>query len=174
MTQLQIRKASIEDAPLISLLARITFTETFGFCFRDNQDLLNYFDKTFPVSKISSGIAKENNVFWIAFWDDLPIGYAKLKKKSKSDFIHSDNVSQLQKIYVLKDFISRKIGYQLLLEIFEEVKKLNASFLWLSVWDNNERAISFYRKSGFVETGKHTFDIGKENFVFTNMKKEIT
>jgi diamine N-acetyltransferase len=173
MKQLHIRKAGIEDAQFISLLARITFNETFGSCFRDNQDLLDYHDKTFPVSKIRSGIEKENNVFWIAFWDDLPIGYAKLKKKSKSDFIHSDNVSQLQKIYVLKDFISKKVGYQLLLEIFEEVKKINTDFLWLSVWENNERAISFYKKSGFVETGKHTFDIGKEHFVFTNMKKAI-
>ena len=84
MKQILIRKASIEDAEYIALLARVTFTETFAVHFRDRQDLINYYDTTFSVSKIRSSIAKTNNVFWIAFCDDLPVGYAKLKLFSKS------------------------------------------------------------------------------------------
>lgn len=42
MKQILIRKATIEDAEYISLLGRITFTETFGQYYRDKQDLLDY------------------------------------------------------------------------------------------------------------------------------------
>ena len=31
---------------------------------------------------------------------------------------------------------------------------------WLGVWEHNPRAISFYRKSGFVEAGEHVFPLG--------------
>jgi ribosomal protein S18 acetylase RimI-like enzyme len=32
--------------------------------------------------------------------------------------------------------------------------------LWLGVWERNPRAISFYKKWGFVEEGDHTFALG--------------
>ncbi len=173
MEQLVIRKAKLEDAEFIALLARITFTETFGHYFRDHQDLLDYYDKTFSVSKIRDSLEKENNVFWITFFDELPVGYAKLKLFSKSDFINSDKVSQLQKIYVLKDFLSKKIGHKTQTEMFEETIKIGNKFIWLSVLESNERAISFYNKNGFTEIGKHSFEIGQENFSFIAMKKEF-
>jgi diamine N-acetyltransferase len=170
-----IRKASASDAQFIALLARVTFTETFGLYFRDHQDLLDYFDKTFSVAKFTDSILKENNVFWIAFADDLPVGYAKLKKYSPSQHIHNvDNVSQLQKIYVLKDFLSKKIGQKLQDELLSECKVLGSERVWLSVLNSNERAIGFYKKHGFVGVGDLTFDIGQEHFEFTAMSKDLT
>lgn len=67
-----------------------------------------FYDKTFSVSKIRASIGKENNVFWISFFHEFPVGYAKLKKFSNSVFIDSDKVSQLQKIYILKDVLPQK------------------------------------------------------------------
>ena len=43
----------------------------------------------------------------------------------------------------------------------------------LSVLNSNERAIRFYGKSGFEEIGNHDFQIGKENFEFVAMNKEL-
>ena len=173
MKQILIRKATIEDAEFIALLARVTFTETFGNHFRDRQDLINYYDATFSVSKLRSSIAKANNIFWIAFCDDLPVGYAKLKLLSKSEFIESNSASQLQKIYVLSDYLSMKIGKKLQEYIFEEVQQIKSKYLWLSVLKTNERAISFYKLIGFEHIGEHTFDIGKEHFVYCAMKKDF-
>jgi len=173
MEHLIIRKAKLEDAEFIALLARTTFTETFGHYFRNNQDLLDYYDKTFNVSKIRQSIAKENNVFWISFYNELPVGYAKLKKYSSSVFINSDKVSQLQKIYILKDFLSKKIGYKMQSEMFKEVIAMGNKYMWLSVLESNQRAISFYAKSGFTEIGKLSFEIGQENFRYIAMKKEF-
>ena len=168
-----IRKATVTDAEYISLLARITFTETFGQYFRDNQDLLDYYENTFGVSKIRMSLEKDNSIYWIAFYDELPVGYAKIKKFSKTEFIDSDNVCQLQKIYVLKDFLSKKIGYKLQNVLLVEAISLEKKYIWLSVLDANEKAISFYTKNGFTKIGNHTFEIGQEQFNFIAMKKEL-
>ena len=173
MNTIEIRLAKKEDAPSIALLGRTTFTETFGHFFRDQQDLIEYYNLTFSVQKIEAGIEKPNNVFWIAFANRLPVGYAKLKLNSQSEFVESQDVCQLQKIYVLKDFLSMKIGLGLQDALLKRAKELNFDNVWLSVLDSNERAINFYKKAGFEEIGNHDFQIGKENFEFVAMGKQL-
>ena len=169
MNKMEIRLASKQDAQFIALLARVTFTETFGHLYRDNQDLMNYYDSTFSVEKIENSLQKADNVFWIAFVNRLPVGYAKLKLNSKSIFIDSEHVCQLQKIYVLKDFLSMKIGFELQNQLLEKAKELGFEKIWLSVLESNERAINFYRTNGFKAIGNHDFRIGKENFDFVTL-----
>ena len=173
MDKIEIRLAQKEDAQFIALLGRVTFTETFGHLFRDQNDLIDYYNKTFSVQKIEDGIRKQNNVFWIAFVNRLPVGYAKLKLHSRSEFIESKDVCQLQKIYVVRDFLSMRIGFELQESLLKKAKELGFSQIWLSVLNSNERAINFYEKTGFEKIGNHDFQIGKENFEFTAMLKTI-
>ncbi len=163
---IQVRKATIEDAQHIALLGRITFSETFAEYFRDKQDLFDYHEQTFGVSKITASLQKENNRYWIAFWNGLPIGYAKLKVSSATEFIVTGKVSQLQKIYVLKEFLNKKVGRFLMNELMMSFKESDKSYIWLSVLKSNERAIHFYHKNGFKQVGEHLFQIGKEVFDF--------
>ena len=169
----RIRTANQEDAVIISLLGRVTFTETFGHLFEDNQDLLDYLEQTFSVHKIESSIVKPKNKFWIAYVNKLPVGYAKLKLNSKSSFIDSDLSCQLQKIYVLKQFLAMKIGSKLQDTVIHEAKKLGFDTLWLSVLHTNQRAIRFYEKNKFASIGNHNFRIGKENFYFNVMSRSL-
>ena len=173
MDAIEIRLARKEDAQFIALLGRTTFTETFGHFFRDQQDLIHYYNSTFSVQKIEAGIEKPNNLFWIAFANRLPVGYAKLKLHSNSEFLDSKEVCQLQKIYVLKDFLSMKVGLELQRSLLEKAKELRFTEIWLSVLNSNDRAIDFYKKSGFEEVGNHDFQIGKENFEFVAMGRQL-
>ncbi|MEP3209142.1 MAG: GNAT family N-acetyltransferase [Maribacter sp.] len=166
-----IRRATVSDAEYISLLGRVTFSETFGALFRDKQDLLLYYERTFSVQKIRNSIANANNAFWIAFVNELPVGYAKLKLKSGSPFINSNEVSQLQKIYVLKDFISLKIGRELQNSVLAKAIENKSEYIWLSVLESNNRAIAFYKKNDFSQVGNHDFQIGKEGFSFIVMSR---
>jgi len=173
MKKIDIRLANSNDAQIIALLGRITFAETFGHFFSHQQDLQSYFDATFSVDKIKSSLDKPNNVYWISFVDQLPVGYGKLKLNSRSEFIDSDNICQLQKIYVLKDFLGMKIGYQLQNMLLQKANDLGFGIIWLSVLNSNERAINFYKKNGFDLIGSHDFTIGKEDFEFSAMGKEL-
>lgn len=169
----QIRLAEKEDAKYIALLGRTTFIETFGSLFRDAEDLKAYLNLTFSVNKIESSLTKPNNVFWIAFVNGLPAGYAKLKLKSSSEFIKSANVSQLQKIYVLRDFLSMKIGKRLQDLLIANATETGSKEIWLSVLGSNQRAIGFYEKNDFRVVGSHKFSIGKEIFDFIAMSKRL-
>ena len=166
---LHIRPAQPADAPTVALLARITFGDTFGHLFRDQQDLYDYYDALFAVEKIRKGIAKSNNRFWLATWEELPVGYAKLKLHSPTPALAATEVCQLQKIYVLKDMIGRGVGPQLQEYVQETAAELGFQNMWLSVLHTNKRAIRFYKKNGYREIGSHDYSIGKEDFHFKIM-----
>ena len=173
MSNFKIKQPTVGDAAFIALLGRITFGETFGHLFRDKKDLLVYYDRTFSISKIEKSLTKPNNIYWLAFVDQRPVGYAKLKLNSPSPFIDSKQVCQLQKIYVLRDFHSKKIGFEMQDKLLHKAAELDFEHIWLSVLESNERAISFYKKAGFVITGHHDFHIGKEHFDFIAMIKRL-
>jgi diamine N-acetyltransferase len=170
---MQIRIANISDAEIISSLMITTFDETFGHLFDDRQILLDYFEAFFSVDKIRNGIQKENNVFWLAFMDDKPVGYAKLKETSPSKFVIGTKVSQLQKIYVLKEFLSMKIGLELQEILLQKATDLGSKQICLSVFVENTRAINFYLKNGFERVGEHEFQIGTYVFDFIAMRKNL-
>ncbi|GGG44220.1 GNAT family N-acetyltransferase [Bizionia arctica] len=170
---IQIRIANKQDAEFIALLGRVTFTETFGHLFNDKQVLFDYYNETFSVDKIENSIEKPNNIYWIAFADRLAVGYAKLKLNSQSEFITDNNICQLQKIYILQDFLSLKIGFKLQNALLKKAKEKSFNKIWLSVFISNDRAINFYSKNGFKEIGNHDFQIGKDNFEFIAMAKQL-
>ena len=132
-----------------------------------------YFERTFSVQKIEQSFAKSQNIFWIATANDLPVGYAKLKLDQPLEKLNKTNTAQLQKIYVLKDFLSQKIGLQLQEEMLKEAAAFGNTSIWLSVLKQNERAKRFYTKNGFEFIGEHDFQIGKEAFEFDIMCKEL-
>ena len=173
MHRIEIRLAIPSDSENIALLGRITFKETFGHLFKDYSDLLSYNERTFSVAKIKKGLLNPKNIFWLALVDDLPVGYSKLKRNSQSQFINSVNVCQLQKIYVLRDFLSMKIGLELQNKLLEQARADCFDKIWLSVLESNDRAINFYKKNDFVTIGNHDFQIGKENFQFIAMAKNL-
>ncbi len=170
---MQIREANTNDAAMIAELAITTFDETFGHLFEDRHILLDYFERTFSEDKIRNSIQKENNVFWLTFVDDKPVGYAKLKVHSSSEFVPIKNSSQLQKIYVLKEFLSLKIGLELQKTLLQKAADLGSEQIWLSVYVDNPRAINFYLKNGFVKVGEHQFQIGRYVFDFIVMNKNL-
>ncbi len=167
------RKATVEDAAYVALLGRITFTETFGHLFDKQKELEAYLASTFGIGKIRSSLQKDNNAYWLAFADELPVGYAKLKKHSLLESLDNQTASQLQKIYVLKDFLNKKIGIALYQSLIKEVQGLQSGYLWLVVLQANQRAIAFYQKNGFYSYTKHFHTIGSQTFGFDLLIKSI-
>ena len=170
---IEIKVATHKQAEVISRLGSYTFTETFGMLFTDPNDLVDYCERTFSVKKISSSLTSKNNAFWVAYVNEVPVGYAKLKLNSTSEFIDSTRICQLQKIYVIAEFHSMKIGKNLQEAVFRKAQELNKEVIWLSVYCNNLKAIKFYEKNGFKSSGEHTFTIGRDTFDFKVLSKHI-
>lgn len=169
----EIRRATPDDATLVALLGRLTFVETFGYLFRDHRDELRaYLDATFDVAKIGRSVGKSENAYWLAFLAGLPVGYAKLKHPSAPTDQGDQNAVQLQKIYILQEFLGQRIGAELLSHVVREAGR-RAPMLWLDVLRENERAITFYKKHGFSAIGEQTYNIGSQHFRFHLMAWQV-
>ncbi|MEO1385714.1 MAG: GNAT family N-acetyltransferase [Bacteroidota bacterium] len=173
MSAFEIKSATLHDVVAIALLGRVTFNETFGHLFRDKNDLLRYHERTYSIDKIEQSLQKPDNLFWIATVDRLPVAYAKLKLHSPTPFIANEHVCQLQKIYVLRDFLSMKIGYELQHQMIDKAAELGFEHIWLSVLNSNLRAIRFYEQNSFEQVGEHKFQIGIEAFDFHAMARPL-
>jgi ribosomal protein S18 acetylase RimI-like enzyme len=136
--------------------------------------LRSYLDHTFGVEKIRRRLKRNRNAYWIALVDQLPVGYAKLKLSSPTSLLALPIVAQLQKIYVLKEFLGQGIGRPLLEAVMEHAAAEKVDALWLDVLKENERAIRFYERHGFTALGDDIYTIGAQTFRFHLMALQGT
>jgi ribosomal protein S18 acetylase RimI-like enzyme len=164
---LKICPATPHNAEIIALLGRITFAETFGHLFADHPaDLGAYLDHTFAVAKIRRSLGEQDNRYWLSLLDGLPVGYAKLKYRSPTPLLPGEEPAQLQKVYVLREFLAQGIGKRLLSAVVADAARRGVHTLWLDVLKQNTRAIRFYEREGFMPLGDDAYTIGAQTFEF--------
>jgi ribosomal protein S18 acetylase RimI-like enzyme len=70
--------------------------------------------------------------------------------------------AEIERIYVLKACHGSGVGQLLLDKALDLARQNKLRYVWLGVWEQNPRAISFYRKNGFVEFDRHIFRLGDD------------
>lgn len=156
-----IRRAVPADAKLISDLSGVTFQQTFeGTC--SDEDLAGFIEESYNENQILLELNDENDLYFIASVDTNPVGYLKMKEdESEVPAIKEHKSLEIKRLYVLKEYHSRKVGAALMEFALDYGSKNNFEIIWLGVWEYNERAKAFYKKFGFKETGYgHAFPIG--------------
>ena len=155
--------ATHKDIQVLALLGRITYIESHAHFINNKEDLFEFCNNEFSVANISKSFKENNVIYFIAYLNKLPVGYAKIALNKTFNNISNKDSCSLEKIYILSDFIPNKIGQPFLEYIIEQAKLYKASSIWLSVYHKNERAIKFYKKNNFVK-------IGELNFIVNNKK----
>jgi len=102
----------------------------------------------------------------------LRVGYAKLKHPSPIASLPQVDAAQLQKIYVLREFLGQGIGRPLLRAVLDRAAAVQASAVWLAVLRANRRAIHFYEGQGFTALGDDMHTIGAKTFDFHLMARQ--
>ena len=162
-------------APLISRIGRESFFDAFSRHFHSKEDLVNYLDYTYCPGRIAASIGKPNNSFFMAFQNGQAIGFIKLKKRSSNKLFAEDAQAELQKIYILTAFHGTGASGKLMKAGLQVAESINSKLIWLDVITENEKAIRFYQKNGFIRAGNHEFRIGSQIFhyhVMANRSKE--
>ncbi|MCL8537944.1 GNAT family N-acetyltransferase [Chryseobacterium gallinarum] len=170
MTSIIINKASPEDWEIIQELGILTFTETFS---EDNSEeaMEKYLEESFNTEKIKSELNNSDSIFYIAWEEDDPVGYLKVNSGNAQTELQDNNSLEIERIYVKKSHHGKKVGQLLYDQAVDTAKALQKSYVWLGVWEENLRALQFYRKNGFVEFDKHIFRLGDEEQTDLMMKK---
>jgi ribosomal protein S18 acetylase RimI-like enzyme len=109
----------------------------------------------------------------VARLEDTIIGYLKINTGLSQTEIVEGNALEIERIYVSKDFHGKKVGQALYNKAIAIAIEKNVDYVWLGVWENNLRAIGFYRKNGFEEFDKHIFRLGNEEQTDIMMKLDL-
>ncbi len=157
---MQIRPANTNDANILAELGAKTFYETFRE-FHTEKDMQQYIKKAYSVELMTENLSKESIQYFIAFDEDKPIGYLKLIKDASHEKLASEKNIELEKIYVLKEYLDKKVGKELMLQAINFSKQNNFETLFLGVWQENHRAVNFYKKFGFETFTIRTFQLGE-------------
>jgi diamine N-acetyltransferase len=153
--EITIRKAGIDDLRLISVLATTSFYEAY-FEQDDPHDLANYITESFSHERLSEELQSAETTFLIAFRRGRAVGYAKLRDGEPNESIENKNAVELQRIYLIERAWGTGVGEVLLKRCLKEVRSMGKEVLWLGVWEENKRGLSFYAKHGFTRVGTLT------------------
>lgn len=172
--KMEIIVTKITENELLQLqkIGRKTFSETFSEN-NTEESMTQYLEKSFSKEKLTEELNDKNSGFYFAKLSDEVIGYLKLNAGSSQTEIKGENALEIERIYVSKDFHGKKVGQILYNKAIEVAKEKNVDYVWLGVWENNLRAIGFYKKNGFVEFDKHIFRLGSEEQTDIMMKLNL-
>lgn len=162
---LNIRKASLEDIPLIRQLAE----EIFPYTYRDihtpgqNEFMMEWMYSEESLRRQMSGA----HAFFIPEEDGRPVGYLSVEAEGE-DLYH------LQKIYLLPACQGRGYGSRLFRFAVEYVRSVHPEpcTLRLNVNRRNTTAVNFYQHMGMHKAAEGDFHIGN-GFYMTDYIMEL-
>ncbi len=173
MIKTQISKVKISDLLELQNISKQTFSETFSE-HNTIENIDKYLTEELSLSKLETEITNTNSEFYFAKLENNIIGYLKINSGQAMTEILRNNCLEIERIYVLKKYHGKNIGFALYEKAIEIAKSRNVEFIWLGVWEKNLRAIQFYKKIGFLEFSKHIFKLGDDVQVDIMMKLLIT
>lgn len=172
MNNIIVRKVNTDDLIALQQIGRKTFEETFSES-NSKENMEKYLREGFSEEKLLDELADENSEFYFAIDDGDIIGYLKINFGNAQTELKDNKGLEIERIYVLSTYHGKKVGQLLYDHAIEIAAKSLAKYVWLGVWEENPRAINFYKKNGFVEFDKHIFVLGDDEQTDIMMKKEL-
>ena len=155
-----IRPATSADSQLLAELGKQTFIESHGHS-ASPSDIEAYVSENYTEKFFRDQLAHPVNIYHLLFYDQRPVGYSKIMLDYSHSNIRDQNVTKLERIYLLQEVFDLKLGQVLFDFNLNLSKKSGQSGMWLFVWKENERAVRFYLRNGFEVVGSHDFKISE-------------
>jgi len=167
-----IKKCILEDLRELQKISVETFTETFKD--QNSPEHLNaYLERAYNLDQLEQELANRSSQFFFVYLTQEVCGYLKVNTdEAQSEAMGADSL-EVERIYVKKKFQKHGLGKQLLNKALEIARVQKKKKIWLGVWEENENAIAFYQKKGFVQTGAHSFYMGDDEQVDLIMSKTL-
>ena len=169
---MQIRKLDITDLENLLKISITTFRETFEEV-NSEEDMQKYLDENLSLERLKNELENLDSEFYFIENKNKNLGYLKLNFGNAQTEKVEENYFEIERIYVLKAFLGQKIGQILFDKAIEIGREKNLEYVWLGVWEENHRAIKFYKKNGFEIFGKHDFVLGEDVQTDLLMKMKI-
>ena len=172
MNNIHIRQVEISDIGELQNISRQTFSEAFS-SLNTPENMTKYLEEGFSIEKLSAELSDQASSFYFALLEEQVIAYLKLNVGASQTEIKDDKALEIERIYVLKDYYGQKVGQLLYDKAVQVATQMKVAYVWLGVWEDNQRAINFYKKNGFVAFDTHSFMLGDDEQTDIMMKKVL-
>lgn len=156
-----IKPCTADQLDELVTLSKHTFSETFAHL-NDPAHFTAYTEKAFSRKQIAQELENPESAFYFIYHQDELAGYLKLNTgKAQSDIRDADSL-EIERIYVDQRYQGLGLGKALFEFSLDQAKAQNQRYIWLGVWEQNTKAINFYKSLGFYQFAKHPFKLGDD------------
>ena len=158
---LSIRRATPDDADILSDLASRTFVETFGHLY-PAQDLEFFLRDAYAPEKQAVILAHPDYAVWLLEEDGVAVGHAAAGPCGLPHDEVAPGDGELKRLYVRAGIQGGGIGRALMDAAMAWLLQDGPRTLWISVWSENFGAQRFYARYGFEFAGEYAFIVGAQ------------
>ena len=158
MSTILVREPGIDDVHMLSDVARRSFVEAFGHS-APAEVIAEYVATKFSKTHLEIDVKTTDNRYLLLFFGEQLAGYSKIVVNSSHPEIKAQNVTKLDRLYILKQFHGMHFGSQLLKDNIQFSKAAGQAGMWLYVWTQNHQAVDFYKEKQFAVIGRYDFPL---------------
>ncbi|MGV8961163.1 MAG: GNAT family N-acetyltransferase [Stenotrophomonas sp.] len=155
-----IRRATVEDAETLSVLATRTFVETFGHLYPD-EDLQAFLAEAYDVARQRVILGHPDYAVWLLEADGVAIGHAAAGPCGLPHPQVQPGDGELKRLYLLREQQNCGWGSRLFETALAWLQRDGPRTLWIGVWSENFGAQRFYARYGFTQVGEYEFPVGR-------------
>lgn len=159
---MKIRSATAADAAALAQIAEKSFRQAFD-AHNSAADMDLYCRSHFSEAIQASEIAAIDGATLLIEYHGELAGFSQLRWGSAPDYVSGPAPGEIVRFYLLSEFHGTGLASQLMQSSLESLKSQGCKTAWLGVWQENPRAIAFYRKYGFREVGEQIFVLGNDH-----------
>lgn len=149
-----IRKATVEDIPLINKLAWEVFPATYQHILT-RQQIEYMMEWMYSYENLRMQMENEGHVYFLACKEDEAVGYVSVRQED-------DDLFHLEKIYIKPCCQKTHLGKQLFERAVSAIKEMHPEPCRMELNVNRQNpALGFYERMGMVKVREGDFPIGE-------------
>ena len=172
MERIAILQGGINDLQRLQRLGIQCFREAYEPVQAPEQ-FQKYIDQAFDESQLRTELQNPESEFYFLKIGEEYAGFLKINTGAAQTEQMPDDHLEVERIYLLKNFYGQGLGRKLMDKAIEIARGKGKQKIWLGVWEENPKAIDFYKHLGFEVFGEHSFFVGDLEEVDLMMRLDV-
>ena len=161
------------DIDELRTLSIHTYYETFA-ALNTPENMEKYLRCAFDREKLRKELEDKNSLFFFLLSGEKLAGYLKVNEAPSQTDVNDPASLEIERIYVSGEFQGEGLGRYLVELAIRMAVERKKKYVWLGVWEKNEKAIRFYKRNGFCQIGTHSFVMGEDVQTDYIMRKDLS
>lgn len=148
-----IRIATVADRETVTEVGRRTFRDAYQGGGSSDHDIDLHIARYYGEQQQLAELRDPTKTTLLVEEGGVAIGFSLLGVHPPPSSVRGESPFEIKRFYLDQAWLGRGLAQELMAATIAEAARLGGDTIWLIAWNQNFRALAFYRKSGFVEVG---------------------